>query len=348
MLLTPRLVSNNDTGEPFVLRKSGILGQLVYVIPRSECSFRRVELVNNGRNAVKAVSLKLQKETISPKSSFRIVPDNIGNRAGAWEFEKPQSEIGRVLPESLVRSPMEEGKRLIECLKGFEGQLWHQNSLISSRWWPKLPTEMEWLGFLRASASEIEVDLSSRPVAEQIAFRHDIPIWETDRERLGQFFSPVKILIFSFFVLGCMTMYTGGRYFHHWSDRNASAQKLEKFTDTTETILSHRSQALKNIKYVHKYNKHGHKGAMIIALGQVSEIVANENLLLSWIKYSNGELEIGLQGDLTTPIPEFVTALEAKPSLSNVSMDVKSKNLLTLNAEVDLVSDNVKNSNSRK
>jgi len=55
-----------------------------------------------------------------------------------------------------------------------------------------------------------------------------------------------------------------------------------------------------------------------------------------------------LQGDLTTPIPEFVAALEAKHSLSNVSMDVKSKNLLTLNAEVDLVSDNVKNSNSRK
>jgi len=342
MLLTPRLVSNNDVGSPFVLRKSGVLGQLVYIIPRSDCSFRRVELVNRGRNAIKAANLRLQKETISTKSNFKIVPDNIGGRAGAWEYEKPQSDLGRVLPESLARSSMEEGRRLVECLKGYEGQLWHENNLIASRWWPKLPTEAEWLGFLRASGTEMKVDLSPRPAAEKIAFRSDIPILEIDRERLGHFFSPGRVLMASALVLGCMTMYTGGRYFHHWTDKNSSSKKMESLTDATELILSHRTQALKNIQYVQKYEEHGHKGAVIIALGQISEAVTSEDLLLSWVKYVDGELEVGLQGELTTSIPDFVAAIEAKSALSNVRMDVKSKNILTLNAEVDLVSDNVK------
>ena len=56
------------------------------------------------------------------------------------------------LPESLLHSPHPEGLRLVQCLEGYEGQLWRGSLLTASRWWPNHPSDDDWLAFLRGAS----------------------------------------------------------------------------------------------------------------------------------------------------------------------------------------------------
>jgi len=345
MFLIPSLILNEENRKPVILRKSGIFGQAIHIIPRSQCSFRRVQLINKGRNATKAALLRLKKEALSTDSQFKIVPDKKGRRAGAWEFQKAphHKPSHRYLPESLARNALDNGARIVECLEGYEGQIWRDGHLISSRWWLEFPQEKEWFGFLRASKVEVDIDSATVPNSEQIAFRSDIPIWEFSQDRAREVLSPKNLAITGLTVFGCLAVYSGTQLFHHWSEINVNSQKIDRVTDETEQIISQRNRALTNVKYVQKFDNLGHKGAVIIALGQITEVIKRKNVLLSWVRYNDGDIEIGLATDsdgneAQIDIPTLVSDLEAKTTLSNVSMSVRSQKLLVINAQVILSS----------
>lgn len=54
------------------------------------------------------------------------------------------------VPESVLLLPPEgDGCRLVRLREGCEGQVWQQGMLLSSRWWPEPPSEVEWSNFIR-------------------------------------------------------------------------------------------------------------------------------------------------------------------------------------------------------
>ena len=55
----------------------------------------------------------------------------------------------RVLPESLLFEPINDGVRLQGAIDGVDGQHWQQGELLASRWWPEPPSAAEWHNFLR-------------------------------------------------------------------------------------------------------------------------------------------------------------------------------------------------------
>lgn len=345
MLLAPSLKLNDETGKSVTLRKAGVFGQSIYIIPRSHCSFRRVGLVNKGHNASKAVLLRLKKEALSANSHFKVVPDKAGRRAGAWEFQHSDPADGyRFLPESLARQPLENGTRLVECLEGYEGQIWYEGNLVSSRWWSEKPSEKGWVVFVRAAEVEVDVDYTQIPHPELVDFRRDIPIWEFNRERALQIFSPVNVAMAGITAFCCIAAFSSAQLVHYWMEINENTQKVENISTETEQIISQRSRALRNVSHAKKFENIGHKGAVILAVKQVSEVLKGEGLLLSWIRYDTGDLEIGLATDqredeAPIEIPTLVADLETKSALSNVSMSVRSRKLLTINAEVILASE---------
>lgn len=342
MLLTPSLILNKKDEQQVVLRKSGILGQSVYIVPRSQCSFRRVGLVNKGRNAKKAVLLRLKKEALSTDGYFKIVPDKMGGRAGAWEFPKSSPNPGlRYLPESLARQPLKDGGRLVECIEGFEGQIWYEGNLIASRWWPVPPQKNEWLSFARAVEAEVDIGITVVPSIEKVAYRRDIPIWDVSRERMEQLFSPKTFLIAGMTTLSCFAVHASAQLIHHWSEIKSHTQTIENVSAETEAVISQRNRAIRNIKSARRFDGLGHKGSVIIALHQITEVIKGQGLKLSWVRYIDGNVEIGVattpaEDEVPIKIPTLVADMESKSALTNVSMSVRNENLLTINAQVDL------------
>ena len=342
MLFTPSLIHNEKDGKAVFLRNSGVLGQAICLVPRSQCSFRRVELINKGRNAEKAVLLRLKKEALAPGNFFKIVPDKMGVRAGAWEFpKKGPSSNSRFLPESLAREPIKSGARLVECLEGFEGQIWHEENLVSSRWWPAKPAKKEWLAFLRAVETEVDVVNFELPSIESVPFRRDIPIWDVSRDRVEQILSPSMLLILGMSILSCFAVYLSSQIIHYGAEINRHNLKIESVSKETEIVISQRNQALRNMKYTKKFEGLGHKGGVIMALAQITEVIKESDLKLSWVRFIDGNMEVGLaadpkQGGFQTNIPIFVAKMEAKPALKNVSMALRNEKLLTINTEIDL------------
>lgn len=342
MLLTPHLILYEQNGRPVSLRKSGIFGQSIYIVPRSQCSFRRVGMVNKGSNATKAVLLRLKKEALSSDSYFKIVPDKRAGRAGAWEFPKTGPNVKlRYLPESLARQPLTDGARLVKCVEGFEGQIWDKDNLISSRWWLDSPAKKQWLAFIRAAETEVDISDTEVPLAQEVAFRRDIPIWDVSRDRLEQIFSPSTLLIGGMTGLFCFSAYFSSQLAHHWFEIKRHTQKIESISEQTEIVISHRNKAIRNIKSAQRFERLGQKGDVIIALSQVIEAIKSEDVKLNWVRYNDGSLEVGLatfpeEDGVPMKIPALVENMEAKSALKNVNILASGEKLLTINLEIDL------------
>ena len=76
----------------------------------------------------------------------------------AWDADKLENHLNeqklklahtKVIPETLLHTPIGAGLRLVNCMDGVEGQLWQDQYIIHSRWWQQAPTAEEWLAFQR-------------------------------------------------------------------------------------------------------------------------------------------------------------------------------------------------------
>lgn len=75
-----------------------------------------------------------------------------------WDKDKVDQEIGsaklnrhrvEVIPETLLHGQETNTHRLVECLDGFEGEIWQNGTLTHSRWWSVPPDLGSWNAFLR-------------------------------------------------------------------------------------------------------------------------------------------------------------------------------------------------------
>ncbi len=74
-------------------------------------------------------------------------------------------------PEALlVEPPAGECARLVGALQGVDAQIWRRGELLASRWWPEVPTQDEWAGWLRGAGAEQPV-AESLPSVETLAWQ---------------------------------------------------------------------------------------------------------------------------------------------------------------------------------
>lgn len=78
-----------------------------------------------------------------------------------------RGKTAHVIPESLLHPPLSSGLRLVNCLDGVEGQLWQEQKLTHSRWWPSSPSAVDWLNFQRDAGLTPDQGLSGEIPALQ-------------------------------------------------------------------------------------------------------------------------------------------------------------------------------------
>ena len=348
MLFTPHLFALNPAGQNQTLRKPALIGQGICVIPRGSCAFRRVRLAGGGREAKAAALLKARNEALPDQDGALVVPDKSGSAsesgsppvtgdvvmAGIWGYPTSTQHPGRYLPETLAQLPLDNGARLVSGLSGFEGQIWREQNLVASRWWLKVPQETDWDGFIRAAQESLGILDFPMPAAVQVPWRNDLPVFDIDRERLMHVLSPVNIAGVAATAFGCSALYFGAQYARETVvlqrvDTQSAALRLE-----TEQIQSQRRRALANMSYIQKYRQLGDNGTVLAGLGSIAEVVGQSDLGIQRAALRDGELELRLKGQEQLSVPDVVALLEARPTLSSVSVSLERLDVISIKANV--------------
>jgi len=336
MYFTPHLFHLDNTGQKQSLHTPQIWGQDVYILPRSKCSFRRVTLSSRKKNARDAVQLRLKKEAISANSKFRLVLDHSGRKAGAWECQTPPASVhkGRVLPESLAREPLNNGARAVQCLEGIEGQVWQDGNLNASRWWPDVPSQVQWTAFMRAAQVELETQDITRPEISNIPFRSNLPLLEFEQDRLAEIFSPLHLAVVSALVLGGIGAFLSGEYLRNISALQMTLKDKTELSATAEQILSQRRRALGNMAHAQQHHALGHQGALVLMLKDMADVLEENELQIERLRLRDQQLELNLTGDIDISVPDMVSRLEATSSLHNANIALERQQLITIRAQM--------------
>ena len=346
MLFTPRLLLVNGQ-KTTTLRKAPLWGQAVYVVPRADCSFRRVRMAGTGREAKAAAQLRARSEALPGEDGARLVIDqgqssegaatqgqSAGLQAGIWNYPTSKIFKGRHLPESLAHIPLANGTRLVHGLSGYEGQIWRHSDLVASRWWGRAPTERDWDGFILAAQESLGPLDEARPAAAQVPWRTDLPIFDIDRARIAEIFSPAHLGAALATLLACGGLYIGGQYLRETMALSAATKSAQALRGGTEKIQSERRRALANMNFVRKYRQLGDNGTILASLSDIAAVVGTTDLGIQRANLRDGTLELRLQGSDEVSVPQVVSALEERPTLSNVNVSLEALGTLIIKADL--------------
>lgn len=140
--------------EQAALRAGGLLGGLEWVVPRADCRYRRTDFSHlPARQREPAARLASRRMEARPGARSHIAWT--GGIAHAWTWPDAGERLGAGdagwIPESLLRRPpAEDGLRLLQQVRGYEGQCWRDGILAASQWWPEVPGADAWRRFVRA------------------------------------------------------------------------------------------------------------------------------------------------------------------------------------------------------
>ncbi len=345
MLFTPRLFVLNGQKERDTLRKPALIGQSVCIVPRADCSFRRLRLAGRSADAKKAAILKVRNEALEDEDGVKLVPDNIDPSAenaaqlyaSVWGYATHPSHSGRYLPETLAQRPYNNGTRLVRGLSGFEGQIWTQGNLVASRWWARQPTPQQWDVFISAARETRvadSVDDPSLPIAVDVPWRDDIAVINFDKDRLSTLFAPAKLAMGAALIATCFGLYTSGQYLRQSRLISKIETQTAALKDETEQIQSERRRALGNMMYVRRYRNMGDNGTVLAGFGALSNVLGRTDLGIARISLRDGALEIRLEGEDEISVPDVVTLLEAEPNLADVSVAQDGDKILIVKAQL--------------
>lgn len=339
MYFTPHLFALDEAGQKTTLAAPKIWGQGVCLVPRSECSFRRIKITGRGKKPLQAGYLRVQKEALPHENKFLIVADEHGRRASVWGYKSVAGSNGRYYPESLAVESMNSGVRLVKNMSGYEGQVWADSNLVASRWWPTPPDGQQWQSFIYGAQAETDIAFMPLPQSEQIPFRTDLPRFKLEQDRATELFSPRNLALAAALFFGCATLFIGGQYSRNALMLNSVQNQIEDVSLITGQISSERRRAIANMTYAQRFESLGHSGTFLLALDGLAQVLNNQELLIERISYQSGELEVRLRYVEEVSVADMVTELEALPSVSEVNVALDALNTVVVRANVSAPSE---------
>lgn len=307
-----------------------------WVVARSLCHYQLFDLtdipVGRRDNA-----LQLKMKQWSPFSDYESYHVWQGSQVQVWIWDKPKqlqlvTEAGiktrLVMPETVLRpravpqlsSPSVTGiatVQLIECLEGVEGQIWKNGLLIGSRWWPQLPSPIEWdqlqrshgLPALATIPSVLQLPLLDRPWG-----RH-----KAKGSKLTAAHEQLAVMVGA----GILTMLLSWQLVGIFKWRQALVQRQAEISELTEKItpiLSTRNQAMADKEKFEQILALNPFPSQLELIVQVAEkLPGPEAKLLEW-SYQTGTLSFTVE--TKQPDPTFyVKTFQAIPWFKEVKAE---------------------------
>ena len=316
-----------------------------WVISRALYRFKKFDL-SQVPPAERSRALQLELTQAAP---FRNSAHYIGwqnGRALVWTWD--EDRIGqavrtgklnanrlRILPETLLHSPVQEGLRLVRCIDGFEGQFWQQSMLEQSRWWPHMPSAEEWLMFQRDCSLAPEKQQAAPPAADSMALGRQpwlgVSSLEVSAiepgERLALACAAMLLLVPSLW-------YGAGLYKLEKRAQEHEAT-LEMLREQAEPISMARGQALDYLARIRELEAIRPHPEQLVVLSRLAESLPNDGSFIRLWDFQGGKLKIVLASTGDIAAAPLIDALQKAGVFLNVTAQSgTASNVLALQMEV--------------
>jgi hypothetical protein len=276
-----------------------------WVLSRPLYRFRRFDMKNVPKaQRAQALRLQIQQWSPYPSTDQYVVWGQDDALVWVWDTDSLETELAaqklkpkstRVIPESLLHPPLLSGLRLATCLDGLEGQLWQEQRLVHSRWWPGPPAVNEWLSFQRDAGIAPELrDGATLPMPQALTWLKQPWAKTADLGRSESQALPHE----NWLIGGGILLLAGMATWHSieliktWQAVERLKSKLNEASQNARPILDARRQALDTLARIETLRATNPYPAQLTLLAEVAKQMPKDSVYLKEWDYQNGRLKI--------------------------------------------------------
>ena len=323
----PLTVLSADKG---VHRKSSqitrtILGERI-LISRALCHFEVMQAPAGGQGfrATQAALLAAKSRTPITNPDFHF--DWREDQIGVWSWDRTLIQSitdfeGEVFPETVLHQPLLNGSRLVQVIDGFEGQLWRDNRLEASRWWPTEPDNTQWALFGRtARMTENEMQLPPLTAPERLG----APISKTPFALRLEQFKAIKTKDAVSLALICMaapTLFWSVQWVNLTLTKASLSTEVTNLSEQTAEITAARNSAQSAATELRAYDARLNQIHPAETLSEIAVIMADFDIDLFQFEQSGLQFTASVRANSEITPDTVVLALENNALFSNARIE---------------------------
>lgn len=246
----------------------------------------------------------------------------------AWDetlVQAAQDEAGiarntQVVPETLIRARGTNGLRLVTALEGFEGQHWIDGFLKTSRWWPTIPSGLEWSNFIRS----LGINLTS---ADTTPTPLDLPFldrpWTESTFSLDDWASILQSrrgMAIAATLAVCPFVFLGGTIAVVSVAESRTRGEIATLDKANQTIRKDRADAYTNLTAIEDFMRLNEYPAQAEVLATAVSLLGSigSSRIVSW-SFDRGNLELIARSEIALDPTAYITLFERDPLFETVS-----------------------------
>ncbi|HCR93573.1 MAG: hypothetical protein CMH91_04075 [Oceanicaulis sp.] len=313
-----------------VLRRGGRLERLAFgerlIISRALCHFETMPNPPGGQSLRRYEAAKLSAKARTPIADPAFHFDWGQDRIGIWSWPRSLTQTltdfeGEILPETVLHPPLQSGARLVSATEGYEGQVWRDNQLVASRWWPSRPTASDWSGFLRATRTPDTGEGVPEPVEPRLLDKPANPQPYTallDRIRA---ISLRDIAALALVTLAVPGLYLLGQWVQLSQAQSSVSAELDELSQQTAEISAARQSAQQAANELAIYADVLNRRHPAALLASVSEELARFSIRLDAFEQTEDSVTLTLHASDDFAPESLVRAMESNPLMNSVSLE---------------------------
>lgn len=277
-------------------------GALQWVLTRPLYHFQTFDLAQvPAKNRMQALRLELAQWTPFTNPGYYLGWHGTQALVWGWDANKVSQAIVaqglkpqqvRVLPETILQTPLEDGLCLTQCTEGYEAQLWRAGHLDRSRCLAQLPTPEEWLMFQRDAGTLPGAQQNQPPVPRTRLINHHSWVNETgfSSEQSSQW----ERLVFALggLLLLVPTLWLGFALLKLQQSATQVHEQQAQLQRDTAPITQARGQALDHLARIESLLAVDVYPSQLTLMAKVAEVLPNDKSSLKDWNFQQGQLKI--------------------------------------------------------
>ena len=319
----------------------------VAIVDRSRCKLERVWTPTRNREGVDAAKLQVAQNLLQADETafFEPTTDHSAGFVNVWICQLADLPPGSTektiwIPESFLKEPGRDGPRIVSCNDGYEGQVWQDGALISTRWWPDTPDANAWRTFIEGTDAGSGLPLNSTvdwleiPGVQAVDWRKNLSLFSLGKENLQRAFSPQRLAAAAFVLLAIPFGYLAGA---ELKTRRLTAEieaTLAPLVDKNRLIEASQRDAFSARAFSLAMQERGSSMMLVDALSELPAAAAGKPVTISFVGLSENQLEVHLSGAEASAVPDIVTKLDNTATWRDVSGAVNRSGVIVLKGSV--------------
>ena len=293
-----------------------------------------------------ALELQIQQWTPFNKTGWYLLWDKEEAQVWAWDADRVETAIldGKlkpnstpIVPETLLHRGLEEGVYLVTCMEGVEGQVWSKHSLISSRWWPKMPDIGEWTNFQRDAGTFPENQ--SNGVPDPLPLHWEESPWARSaalsRSAMYGAGMEQRVIPAIALCLFAVTLWYGAQLIKLQSAISEQDAALETLNQQARPIIEARAHALEALSRIKTLQATDPYPDQLSLLGKVAESLPKDGAYLKEWEFLNGKLKLLVASPNKLVSSEIIKLFQSSDVFKNVQASpTNDQTTLVLSMEV--------------